>query len=175
MNFSMLPQSVGLEKLAQHSFSTINVQGRDFSLHSFVKYVLNTGLSWDTCKPIGFIFSMVLDKTKQYIVNPVWMTLTSIQGHWVMVKLELVLSVERLHEATQMFMIVVLWRWLGRSSVSMANAFALLDGFWFVLFVCVLIFPYSLEWQSNFSQRQFGQTKVTRHCTQLLLVRSETD
>ena len=67
--------------------------------------MINIVLCQDTCELISFKLGMALDRTKLYSVIPVWMTLMFTQGHRG--KLELCShSVVKLHETTQMFVMV---------------------------------------------------------------------
>ena len=67
-----------------------NIQGRELCWPDFIRYTINIVLCWDTCEPICFELSAMLDTTKIYSLIPVWMTLMSTQGHRVTGKLELI-------------------------------------------------------------------------------------
>ena len=92
MNFSTLPQPVGLLKLVLNMFCTDIVKGRELC---FIKYTNNFILGLGTCEPICFRLGMMIDTAKLYILNPPSVTLMLTHGHGVMGKLETVQSVCR--------------------------------------------------------------------------------
>ena len=88
IEFSMPTWPVGLLKLMLNSFCTSNIQGR---VSDFVKYAFNIGLRSDAYELISFKLDIMLDITKLSTLIPVWMRLTSTQGHRAITNLELVL------------------------------------------------------------------------------------
>ena len=58
----MLPQPVGLLKLILHLFCTNSTRERTL----LMKYAINMVLCQDTCQPVCFKLSMMLDTTKLY-------------------------------------------------------------------------------------------------------------
>ena len=80
MNFSMLPQPVGLLKLML-IFCPSNIQGRELCSSDFVKYMFNIVMCQDICEPICFKLGMMLNTIELYSLIPHWMTLMFTQGH----------------------------------------------------------------------------------------------
>ena len=73
-------------------FCTISTQGREFYICDFVKYTFVIGLPSDTYESICFKLNRLLDTTEVYSIIPVWMILTSTQGHRYQGNVDLVLS-----------------------------------------------------------------------------------
>ena len=72
--------------------SMIYFHGNELYLHYFEKTLYKIGLCLDAYELIFFKLGMMIDMTKLYILIPVLMTLTVIQGHRVMKNLEPVQS-----------------------------------------------------------------------------------
>ena len=89
-----------LLKLIQNLVCSSSIQGREHCWQYFIKYMISIVLSPGTCKLICFKLGVMLDMTKLYSWIPAWMVLMFTQGHKVSH------SVEKLHEPTQIFLIV---------------------------------------------------------------------
>ena len=84
-----------LLKLILKWFWTINIQKKRTYSHDYIKHILNIGLHsgrlfmyHQTSIKLGMMISI----TKLYSLMPIWMALSTIQGHLVTRKLEPVLS-----------------------------------------------------------------------------------
>ena len=85
-------------------FCANDIQGRKLCWHDFIKYTYNIIMCQDTCEPVYFKLSMMLNISRLYSLIPVewpWCSL-KVTGLWE--KLEH--FVIKLHEASQMFMVV---------------------------------------------------------------------
>ena len=131
MKFSVLPNLLGLLKLMLNLLCPIIFKGEKSEDIFFFKYTFYIVLWKDIYEWICFKPGMVLYTTKLYSKIPVWMILMFTQGYRVTGKLELVRSfccevawsnsnvpdgcghsVVKLHEATQMFLmvaVILLW------------------------------------------------------------------
>ena len=102
----MLPQPGGLLKLMLNLFCINIIEERELCWCDFVKYMNNIVLCCDTCEPICFKLG-VLDMTILCSLIPAWMNLMFAQGHRSCDRQTLGShSVEKLHEASQKFMMV---------------------------------------------------------------------
>ena len=88
----MSPQRVHSLNLIPDLFPISNTQGRELRGRAVMKCTSNIGMCQNTWEPICFKLGMMLNTTKLYSWNPIWMSLMFTQGHRVTGNMELVQS-----------------------------------------------------------------------------------